>query len=284
MPKDPSTPPRSPKRKRSDGEHTTTEPFDEDSPVTNSPRMQVAERLSTLDIRTQRPDTLFNHRTSTPNKRLKRQRAIAKAEASHQNGALTTGCVSKYDVQHPLESCSEIGETPDSRRPALGSPNRSPTVQIPRMQQHASFDSVEASSDSKLPSSPYSASSDSIVVARLDSSERSLSPLPHRDDLSSDEAALTWQEDEITGHEIDSALGDDGEGINGIGFRPTPAIAYARKQRRKQQVNEWKAREAREARQKRFERRRGAHIEPPSSDIDDEVSEAKRLVRFVGVG
>ena len=50
---------------------------------------------------------------------------------------------------------------------------------------------------------------------------------------------------------------DDGEGINGIGFRPTAAIASARSEKRKQQVSEWRAREAREARQKRFERRRG---------------------------
>ncbi|MCJ1410097.1 hypothetical protein MMC19_004182 [Ptychographa xylographoides] len=45
-------------------------------------------------------------------------------------------------------------------------------------------------------------------------------------------------------------------GINGIGFRPTPAQSYARAQRRKQQVAEWKSREAKEARQRRIELRR----------------------------
>ncbi|KAI9829593.1 MAG: hypothetical protein M1819_006098 [Sarea resinae] len=44
-------------------------------------------------------------------------------------------------------------------------------------------------------------------------------------------------------------------GLNGIGFRPTPAAAYARAQRRRQQVAEWRSREARDARQRRSERR-----------------------------
>lgn len=77
--------------------------------------------------------------------------------------------------------------------------------------------------------------------------------------LSPTPADLTWQEDEITGHLISPEdPDDDGTGINGIGFRPTPAIAYARSMRRKQQVLDWRAREAREARQKRWEGRRAA--------------------------
>ena len=57
---------------------------------------------------------------------------------------------------------------------------------------------------------------------------------------------LTWQDSEITGHlALDPQ--DDGYGVNGIGFRPTAAMAYARSQKRKQQVKEWKTREAREA-------------------------------------
>ncbi|MCJ1477059.1 hypothetical protein MMC13_005730 [Lambiella insularis] len=53
-----------------------------------------------------------------------------------------------------------------------------------------------------------------------------------------------------------SALEVENLGLNGIGFRPTPAMAYARAQRRKQQLAEWKSREAREARQRRSELRR----------------------------
>jgi hypothetical protein len=93
---------------------------------------------------------------------------------------------------------------------------------------------------------------------------------------SPDRAALTWKDSEITGHRIDAASGDDdGEGINGIGFRPTPAMASARRQKRRQQVSEWKAREARDARQRRLDRRRGG-----GSISRDRSSSAAAGVRF----
>ncbi len=65
----------------------------------------------------------------------------------------------------------------------------------------------------------------------------------------------TWRDIEITGH-APTDPSDDGYGINGIGFRPTPAMAQARAQKRTQQILDWRNREAREARQKRSERRR----------------------------
>ena len=66
---------------------------------------------------------------------------------------------------------------------------------------------------------------------------------------------LTWHESEITGHNPTDPT-DDGYGINGIGFRPTPAMAWARSQKRKQQIADYRSREAKEARQRRSERRR----------------------------
>ncbi len=60
-------------------------------------------------------------------------------------------------------------------------------------------------------------------------------------------AALTWHEDEITIYDPDDE-DDDGTGINGIGFKPTPAIAYARRLKQKQQLAEYKKREAIDAR------------------------------------
>lgn len=93
-----------------------------------------------------------------------------------------------------------------------------------------------------------------------------------------DQAALTWQDDEITGHVVDPSVPeDDGEGINGIGFRPTPNEAYARSQKRRKQVHDWRAREAREAREKRVSRRRGTHLDDTFSRLHK-----KRVVRFVG--
>jgi len=92
-----------------------------------------------------------------------------------------------------------------------------------------------------------------------------------------DRAALTWHDDEITGHNPDDP-DDDGEGINGIGFRPTPAIAYARTEKRRQQMTEYKNREAKEARARRSERRRGNDALKSESR---EGAETVRRVRFL---
>lgn len=84
------------------------------------------------------------------------------------------------------------------------------------------------------------------------------SPLPLRSRSQSPPlplSALWWKETEITGHDPKDPS-DDGYGINGVGFLPTPAIANARAERRKRQILDWRNREAKEARQKRSDRRR----------------------------
>lgn len=86
-------------------------------------------------------------------------------------------------------------------------------------------------------------------------------------------AALTWQEDEITVYDPDDK-DDDGTGINGVGFRPTPAIAHARAMKRRQQITEYRKREESEARARRNQRRREG--EAPSR-ID---KPSPRKVRF----
>lgn len=88
---------------------------------------------------------------------------------------------------------------------------------------------------------------------------------------------MTWHESEITGHNPTDP-NDDGYGINGIGFKPTPAIAWARSQKRKQQLADYKNREAREARQRRNERRRGGSREISADRLENEKKSAK--VRF----
>jgi len=109
-------------------------------------------------------------------------------------------------------------------------------------------------------------------------------------DPSEEEDLFTWHDHEITGHLMQDA-DDDGYGINGIGFRPTAALAHARSQRRKQQIDEWRARESKDARQMRSERRRkvdgGSSGTPsftgvPSNDsesVDGDVNK-RRSVRF----
>jgi hypothetical protein len=92
-----------------------------------------------------------------------------------------------------------------------------------------------------------------------------------------DRAALTWHDDEITGCDPDDP-DDDGEGINGIGFKPTPAIAYARMEKRRLQMAEYRNREAREARARRSERRRG---EVGKAREEEAMKQAERKVRFI---
>ena len=93
-----------------------------------------------------------------------------------------------------------------------------------------------------------------------------------------EENPMTWHESEITGHNPTDP-NDDGYGINGIGFKPTPAIEWARSQRRRQQLAEYRNREAREARQLRNERSRAGSRELPIGTAED-VKKKTAKVRF----
>lgn len=126
-------------------------------------------------------------------------------------------------------------------------------------------------------------SSEAIQHSSPDLSNPSKQPSPAKEQTSTPPPPpppdpLTWQDSEITGHAPTDPL-DDGYGINGIGFRPTPAVAYARAQKRTQQIQDWRNREAREARQRRSERRRGVgHGAPEGGDL--RLSDQRRRVRF----
>lgn len=92
-------------------------------------------------------------------------------------------------------------------------------------------------------------------------------------------SSLHWDDSEITGHDP-SDPEDDGEGINGIGFKPTAAMARDRSERRRRQLEQYKKREdaeARAARAKRSETRRRAMM--GEADKAKEDTEARR-VRF----
>ncbi|CEJ90291.1 hypothetical protein VHEMI06084 [[Torrubiella] hemipterigena] len=88
-------------------------------------------------------------------------------------------------------------------------------------------------------------------------------------------ASLTWHEDEITIYDPDDE-DDDGTGINGVGFKPTPALAHVRAMKRQQQMAEYRKREESEARAKRNQRRRDG-----SSASRHEDKLAARKVRFL---
>lgn len=130
----------------------------------------------------------------------------------------------------------------------------------------------------KLPASPSSPATP----------PRQFSPAPSPPDtpessLPQEPASLHWEESEITGHNP-SDPEDDGEGINGVGFKPTAAIARARSERRRKQLADYKSREdkdARDARAKRAALRRRKGSEGVASKTEENhVSEKERRVRF----
>ena len=84
-------------------------------------------------------------------------------------------------------------------------------------------------------------------------------------------AALTWHEDEITVYDPEDK-DDDRRGMDGIGFRPTPAIAYQREQMRRRQLADYRRREENEARARRNQRRR----EQIGSGVGSSISEMQK--------
>jgi hypothetical protein len=84
--------------------------------------------------------------------------------------------------------------------------------------------------------------------------------------------------DEIMGYDPNDP-DNDREGINGIRFKWTPAEAYARAQKGRAQMAEYRNKEAREARKMRIERRRGSEAVKASR----EEAETARRVRFIEV-
>lgn len=158
-----------------------------------------------------------------------------------------------------LDASREIPETPQAPRPRT-------VTDIAAFAQPTAF--VSSPGSTGAPRAWFSSqTSEPSASSTSSSTQRPSSASPPRP-LTPPPSALTWQDDEITGHLTGPANDpdDDGTGLNGIGFKPTPAIAYHRAQRRKQQLQEWKARETREARAKRSQRRhRGVSARPQAS-------------------
>ncbi|KAF3004774.1 hypothetical protein E8E13_001827 [Curvularia kusanoi] len=150
----------------------------------------------------------------------------------------------------------EIPETPEAPRPRI-------VTDIAAFAQPTAF--VSSCGSTASPQTSFSSQDSHTPTATNKSPSK---PRPIKAPSSPPLSALTWQDSEITGHLNGPANDpdDDGTGLNGIGFKPTPAIAYERAQRRKRQLQEWKARETREARAKRSQRRnRGVSARPHAS-------------------
>lgn len=283
---------QSPKRKRRSSTESLRVKTDvqtdqaESTTGSNSPRTKVAQKLQDLDLQQIRQPSKQirpKNQNGIPRKRIRRTPAFSDDQTSHDTYiAETPEQNRRLGTNDATASVGEIGETPDCRRKPTFFPQNSSNASDPTTEV---TDAPRASSEKLILSSSSPQPDAALPPDSSELADRSVSPLPRQEELTPDQAALTWQEDEITGHELDPSADDDGEGINGIGFKPTPAMAYARKQRRQEQVNEWKAREAKDARQRRFERRRAAGLDTAEEALAEERdAAAKRMVRFAGVG
>jgi hypothetical protein len=181
----------------------------------------------------------------------------------------------------------------DTEPAAASDPNAREVPETPQaytqprtLADFAAFAQPTAFPSSPIVTSPHRAIPSSQASSAEDATSQ---PRPRKKSPSPPLSTLTWQVSEITGHLADPSKDpdDDGTGLNGIGFRPTPTTAYVRAQKRRQQILDWKAREAREARAKRSERRRrgvgGRSSREPTIEREMPAKtglDARRTVKF----
>lgn len=262
----------------------------------NSPRTKVAAKLRDLEI--ERNDdgreSLLGS-SQSPRKRLKRSKESI--ESGNEGFEVKTPLQLRgldREIPESAAARSEIGETPRTDgewETGCSSPPTSPTdLQALRRSFGMSNTGQKSLSSANTVSKRMPSPPPPTPRAPNPSSERrlSLSPgeastfapdLPNMDESTANLASLTWQDNEITGHEL-AGSDDDGEGINGVGFRPTAQMAWVRSQKRKAQVEGWKNREAREARARRSERRRKGSRDV--SGVGEGGGGGRRVVRFEG--
>ncbi|KAJ5132667.1 hypothetical protein N7448_006825 [Penicillium atrosanguineum] len=196
-----------------------------------SPRAAVTGRFGELAIRGDRfPEPLLQrdfHQEPTPQSSQEKCPPESHLYTNTMPETLSTHNAELREVrghQPPTEQSTEIS-TESALAPTTLSPSKNNSAPSPRKQH--------------TPISP--------------SKNRKQRRSPPLADVSS-KYSMTWHDDEITGHNPTDPT-DDGYGINGVGFKPTAAMAAARSHKRQKQVAEWKTREARDAREKRRARR-----------------------------
>ncbi|KAF3386482.1 hypothetical protein F1880_000379 [Penicillium rolfsii] len=205
---------------------------DETEPGRHSPRAVVAGHFKDLAIRGEHfPDRRgSNHDLQQP-QRVQAGRTACISD-SHDRGSMS--------LTEPLQVHS--GKLSDAQHHHTDS-----DVATHHMPDNALVIPISTPSKKR----PTQSSHQNIYQSPSKGRKPRLSPPPS--DVPLDDP-FTWHDHEITGHNPTDPT-DDGYGINGVGFKPTAAIAWARSQKRQRQVAEWKSREAREAREKRRERR-----------------------------
>ncbi|PSK53919.1 Endocytosis protein end4 [Elsinoe australis] len=247
---------------------------DEPSPqASDSPRSQCASRFQSLEIeetpiylRTNM-DLISDSESSSQSPRKRQRRSSANHTSPTPTPDKTLQIRPKPAHERPRRTSQPQLPSSPPLSPSPGSNGR-------RIKSPPPFDPALPSTPSRTPVTSPSKTAEaavprSVSPRSLDLADSISPPIttkrppkrPSSPSLTSSSPAEQsfWQPKEITGHVIDTSTpDDDGLGINGIGFMPTAAMQEARRIRRKQQVSEWRAREAREDRRRRFEKRRGA--------------------------
>ncbi|KAG8630831.1 hypothetical protein KVT40_002450 [Elsinoe batatas] len=302
----------SPKRKRlplTTSLPTESSSIAEHTPLaTDSPRTQVASRFQYLEIQETPIHFRISMETSdsdhcSPRKRHKRGSTSSSSPDQLPEKTLQLRPKTESPTPQSQDRSERTSQTRLPSSPPL-SPSLTGALTPPSYQKHTDLPSTptrtpKASPKKVLPAGPLPlgqpGSHADILPAsahqppQQKSRKRPSSPSPLSDSSSPSSPAF-WQPKEITGHVIDMSTPDDadGLGINGIGFQPTAAGLEARKIKRRQQVNDWKAREAKEDRRSRFEKRGRAEERPikskESAGMGEGMQEGRRAVRFVDVG
>ncbi|MCJ1311422.1 WD repeat-containing protein 26 [Agyrium rufum] len=247
----------------------------EDAP--SSPRTAVAGRLSKLNLQKDHPSLTLPSRVAVPTADLETEDSsdiispqdLGNDPSKHHPAVQDTFRPKISPCLHPSVRIHESTPSPTShsRLFDLGSTLPPQTLSMPT--------SPPASPPRKrrfspLPKSKHSASNPTTSKRTrsppppfLSQSADALSSMDVKQNLhASPQSGLSPQRTSsldrngANSGSISNSDSDDGTGINGIGFRPTPAVAYSRSQKRRQQIREWKVREEREMRERRAERRR----------------------------
>lgn len=238
----------SPKRKRGS-----------DSTSSSSPASKVLPQLST---------EINQHAKSEPNDTGSPRSVVAgNLQQLDLSGPLVQR-LSYKDAGRARKRFAQASPEPQLETPSLGS--------LPKKSSLADHSSIITSFPTiPLDSEPGNGFWDQESPTKFSKPRaRSVSPPLDGDP---EENSLTWHESEITGHNPKDPE-DDGYGINGIGFKPTAAMVRSRSQKRKQQIAEYRSREAREARQRRSERRQHEN-DVPAEEVEGETRRKSR-VRF----
>ncbi|PLN83346.1 hypothetical protein BDW42DRAFT_165245 [Aspergillus taichungensis] len=231
----------------------------------HSPRAAVASRLGDLAIR---GDRLFSTTPHIPHSPLSlSQEHLAAAVRSAHTGVFWPGSRDMPEPGVPIDNgTSPGGPMTDDQSQSQAQPQIQESLLLPPppppppppSPPRKSSPSVTPSPKKKPTSSPRKKRNQKRNPPSTSHQRNRRSPPPSTSSAAED--PLTWRDSEITGHDQTDPT-DDGYGINGVGFKPTAAMAWMRSQKRRKQVAEWKNREARDERERRIDRRNGGGLD-----------------------